>query len=151
MVTVYVLVKILVSGVVPQHGCLLLMFAWKMVIIRGETKQGEEDSKQLRQGESSSSSSKVMLVEASSFWVYGGVLATRLESTHFVVGAVMIDAFYFTLGMVAVPIVLLICVASVLCQPRRNNPKDLWKLRLHFAKVRRHEERGGELHLFSLF
>ncbi|GMH79028.1 hypothetical protein TrLO_g7731 [Triparma laevis f. longispina] len=35
--------------------------------------------------------------------------------------------------MVAVPIVLLIYVASVLCQPRRNNPKDLWKLRLHFA------------------
>ncbi|GMH95309.1 hypothetical protein TL16_g13124 [Triparma laevis f. inornata] len=43
-------------------GCLLLTAVWKAVDIRGEMRRGE-DFEQLRQGESSSSSSEVMLVE----------------------------------------------------------------------------------------
>ncbi|GMI18350.1 hypothetical protein TrLO_g7895 [Triparma laevis f. longispina] len=45
-------------------GCLFLTAVWKMIAIRGELKRGKEDSEQLRQGESSSSSSEVMLTEA---------------------------------------------------------------------------------------
>ncbi|GMH75201.1 hypothetical protein TrLO_g13285 [Triparma laevis f. longispina] len=118
---------------VPNFGAgyLFLTATWKMVTIRGEMKRGEEDSEQLRQGESSS---EVMLGEASSFWFYGGVLATTLASTLCVAAAVTLDDTYFKLGMVALPIVVLIYIASIFCQPRRNSPKDVWKLRLHMAR-----------------
>ena len=61
--------------VVPGVGatCLLLTAVLKMVAIRGELKRGEV-SDHLRQGESGSSSSEVVLIEASSFWFYIGVL-----------------------------------------------------------------------------
>ncbi|GMH69503.1 hypothetical protein TrLO_g5565 [Triparma laevis f. longispina] len=120
---------------VPSMGgsSLLVTAAFKLKNIRGEMKRGEEDFEELRQGESSSSSSEDKLTEASSFWVYLGGFATMLESALFVAKSVTLDELYFIMAGVALSIVLLAYGVSIFCQPRRNSPKDLWKLRLHFA------------------
>ncbi|GMH69308.1 hypothetical protein TL16_g05125 [Triparma laevis f. inornata] len=117
---------------IPLFGmsCLLLTVVWKMVAIRGEIKRGEV-SDQLRQGKSSS---EVMLAEGSSFWFYLGVLATTFQVMLFIASAVTLDEGDFTQAAIALPIVVLLYLVSIGCQPRRNSPKDLMKMKLHFAK-----------------
>ena len=78
------------------------------------------------------SSSDAPLVEGSSFWFYIGVLATTYFSAVNIVAAVTMDEFYETLSTVSIPMVILLCIGSFFCQPRRASPNDKWKLRLHF-------------------
>ncbi|GMH62352.1 hypothetical protein TrST_g13759 [Triparma strigata] len=118
--------------VVPSIGgfCLLLTAVWKLPAIRGEMRREAEETGQVRQVESSSDSK---LVEASSFWFYIGVLATTYQSAVNIAGAVTMDKSYQTLSTASLPIVGLLYIGSITCQPRRWSPKDIWKLRLHFA------------------
>lgn len=114
-------------------ACLIMTAAWKMVAIRGEMKRGE-DSEQLHQGESSSSTSEVMLTEASSFWFYLGVLVTTLQTMLYVLEVVTINGRYLTIAIAGVPTVMLIYLLSFCCQPKRHSRKDMMMLRLHFAR-----------------
>ncbi|GMI01543.1 hypothetical protein TrLO_g10204 [Triparma laevis f. longispina] len=110
-------------------GCLLLTAVWKLVVIRGEIRREVEEAGQQYLGEPSSGCT---LLEASSFWLYIGFLATTFQSSISVAMAVTMNKSYGTLCKVSLPIVGLMYVGSVFCQPRRRSPKDMWKLRLHF-------------------
>ncbi|GMH80502.1 hypothetical protein TL16_g08571 [Triparma laevis f. inornata] len=123
--------KILLFAVMGTgFACLIVTAAWNMVAIRVEMKRR---GKILRQSESSSSSSEAMLAGASSFWFYLGVLATTLLSILYVARAATLDESYFTLAMAGLPVVILVYFWSFFCQPRKISPKNMWKLRLHFA------------------
>jgi len=117
---------------VPSVGgfCLLLTAVWKMVAIRGEIRREAEETGQLRLGESSSDNT---VVEASSFWFYTGVLATTCESAICIAVAVTTSESYEMLAVASGPIVGVMYLVSILCQPRRRSPKDMWKLRLYFV------------------
>lgn len=94
-------------------GCLLLTAVWKGIVIKREMRRGEES-------QSSSASLEVNLIEASSLWVYGGVLTTTYNSVICIVMAVTLDEYYRTLCNITLPIVVLIYVESLFCQPRRR-------------------------------
>jgi len=117
---------------VPSVGgfCFLLTAVWKMVAIRGEIRREAEETGQLRLGESSSDNT---VVEASSFWFYTGVLATTCESAICIAVAVTTSESYEMLAVASGPIVGVMYLVSILCQPRRRSPKDMWKLRLYFV------------------
>ena len=119
--------------IVPSIGgfCLLLTAVWKSFVIRGEMKREAEETGNLHD-ESSSSSTDGTLVEGSSLWFYIGVLATTYETSIAIVPTVSVDEPYLTLSRASVSIVVLLYDVSLLCQPRRRSPKDMWKLRLHF-------------------
>lgn len=119
--------------IVPSIGatCLIVTATWKMVVIRKDIKLGVEPG-QDNQGESPPN---VMLVEASSFWFYLGVLATAIQCAVAVVRAVMMHDFYSALFMTSLPIVILIYVGSVFTHPRINSQKYMMKLRIHFVSV----------------
>ena len=102
-----------------------------MVVIGGELMREAEETGQLQQGLSVAEDGT--LVEASSFWFYIGALATSYESAVVVATVVTKDETYGTLSTFSLPIVGLMYTESLLCQPRRRSPKDMWRLRLHFA------------------
>ena len=108
-------------------GCLLVTAIWMLVVIKGEMEE-EADGPESENEEPADPP----LTEASLFWVVVGVLATSLNSAVCVAGAVTLDDFYGSLArFMLLPVVLFYGVA-LFCQPRRNNPKDMWRLRLHF-------------------
>ncbi|GMH98819.1 hypothetical protein TrST_g13130 [Triparma strigata] len=121
----------LAAFIVPSigGGCFLLTVVWKMVAIRREMRREAEETGQPHQEEPPVDNT---LVEGSSFWFYIGVLATTYNSAVCVAAAVTMDKSYKTLSTASVPIVVLLYVGSMFCQPRRRSPKDMWKFRLNF-------------------
>jgi hypothetical protein len=107
-------------------GCLLVTSIWKLVVIKGEMKREAEFGPESESEESANP----LLTEASSFWVVIGVLATSFYSAVNVVGAVTLDDI--SLSRLTPPLVGLFYLVALFCQPRRNSPKDMWRLRLHF-------------------
>mmetsp|Transcript_9626 Transcript_9626/g.17488 ORF Transcript_9626/g.17488 Transcript_9626/m.17488 type:complete len:986 (+) Transcript_9626:120-3077(+) len=121
---------------VMSVGCFSLVFVavWNTFLIRAEMRSEEESRSQTHQGQSSPesfSSEDGLLVEASSFWFYCGVLATFYFSAINIAAAVTMDTFYISLTTISLPFVVLIYIASVLCQPKRRSSKDMWKLTIH--------------------
>lgn len=108
--------------------CLLLTAFWKLVVIRIQMKREAEFGPESGREESADTP----LTEASSFWVVVGVLATSLNSAVNVAGAVTLDDFYESLSRFMLPLVILFYWVALSCQPRRNSPKDMWRLRFHF-------------------
>jgi hypothetical protein len=109
-------------------GSLLIPAFWKLVVIRNQMKREAEFGPDIESEESAD----LPLTEASSLWVVVGVLVTSLNSAVCVAGAVTLDDFYTSLTRMTLPLVILFYVVALFCQPRRNSPKDMWRLRLHF-------------------
>ena len=109
-------------------GSLLIPALWKLVVIRNQMKREAEFGPESESEESA----EPPLTEASSFWVVVGVLATSFYSAICIAGAVTLDDFYESLTRMAMPLVTLFYGVALFCQPRRNSPKDMWRLRLHF-------------------
>ncbi|GMH80284.1 hypothetical protein TL16_g08484 [Triparma laevis f. inornata] len=134
---------------VPSIGgfCLLLTAVCEFVIMRREMRsEGTSSRRQVHQGQSFSEDGT--LVEASSFWFYLGVLATTYFSVVNVAAAVMMEGFYMALSTFSLPIVILVYIGSVICQPRRRSSKDMWKLRLHFMSFAVVSEIGFAMYQF---
>ncbi|GMH90124.1 hypothetical protein TrVE_jg3457 [Triparma verrucosa] len=113
-------------------GCLILTSVWQMFVIRGEMRREAEETGQLQLHQGQSISEDGMLVEGSSIWFSTGVLATTYASAVCVAAAVTMDKSYETLSSFSLPIVGLMYLGSLFCQPRKRSPKDMRKLRLHF-------------------
>ncbi|GMH59134.1 hypothetical protein TrLO_g15018 [Triparma laevis f. longispina] len=73
------------------------------------------------------------LTHSSSVWFYFGVLATTFQSSLCVAKAVTLDAHYYTLAIISLPIVLLLYTVSFFCQPRKNSQQDMMIMRIHFT------------------
>jgi len=123
--------------IVPSIGtvCMILTVVLEWSLIRKEMNvDGSPSRRKVDQAQSFSEDG--MLVEGSSFWRFVGVLATTYFSginVALAATAATEDFEYEELSTSSAPIVILLYLGSVLCQPRRRSQKEMWKLRLHFA------------------
>jgi len=92
---------------------------------RGEEVEEVEEGKEVEEVEE--------VEEASSFWFGTAVFATTFHSTCNVAASITLDERFLTITWSSFPFIMVAYIFSVLCQPKRNHPRDIWKLRIHFA------------------
>eukprot|EP00519_Triparma_laevis_P013418 CAMPEP_0182490718 /NCGR_PEP_ID=MMETSP1321-20130603/474_1 /TAXON_ID=91990 /ORGANISM="Bolidomonas sp., Strain RCC1657" /LENGTH=1006 /DNA_ID=CAMNT_0024692943 /DNA_START=67 /DNA_END=3084 /DNA_ORIENTATION=- len=120
----YVLIYTIIIGC----GSLISVAIWKWAIIWREMRQADAPELEQPQAED-----EVPMTEASSIWFYISILAILLQTTLSILYSLTLDDMLQFSSSLIYPLVVILYVAALLSQPRRESVQHRRKLKLHFA------------------
>ncbi|GMH75834.1 hypothetical protein TrLO_g15657 [Triparma laevis f. longispina] len=126
------------SILLPACGCVCLFATalWTFKSVRGDMNRNTTTVGTLSgipMQRSAVSNSDFLITGASNFWFYTGVAASMVEPILLTLAATTLDDYFETLGVVALPFVLLVYSAAFISQPRRRGTLHMHQLRALFV------------------